>query len=174
MLISSTNHRDVENKSLLEIYDDLRNVFSKESFGTFIQKCKQIQLNNDEYRKQIYFPVKCDPTKLKVSLTSVNDYLNRLSDEDPNGDLKSKCFTPIDIFNDGSVLFRAVALLLGFSTDDDVRELRLRCLHDATSNLGNYIKDYENILEPLLYPDEANIKHWSNFVHEKVRVSEEF
>jgi hypothetical protein len=77
----------------------------------------------------------------------------------------------VEIFNDGSVLFRAMVALLGFSLDEDVRELRLRCLLDVLSNLKSYVKDYEEILEPLLYPDEASIKHWSNFVHEKVRVS---
>lgn len=173
--ISTANHLDIQDhqrhESLAKIYNDLRDVFVKESFAAFIQKCKQVKLHDHQYPKPIYFPVKFDSTKQKISSTTAKDYLNSLADGDPNADLKSKCLTPVEVFNDGSVLFRAVASLLGFSLDENVRELRLRCLLDALSNLRSYVQDYEEILEPLLYPDEASIKDWSNFVHEKVRVS---
>jgi hypothetical protein len=172
---STANHLDIQDPQrhvfLAEIYNDLRNVFVKESFGAFIQKCKQVKLHHHEYPKPNYFPIKFDSDKHKVGSTTAEDYLNSLPKRDSNADLKSKFLIPVEIFNDGSVLFRAVAALLGFSLDEDVCELRIRCLLDALSNLKSYVKDYEEILEPLLYPDEASIKHWSNFVHEKVRVS---
>jgi hypothetical protein len=170
--VSTINHLAIQNRqqcmSLEETYRNLANVFANGKFGEFKKKCKEIELHPHEYSKPSYSPVKFNSTQHKISSTTAKDYLNLLPDEDLNIDLKS--LIPVEITNNGSALFQAAASLLGLSLESGARELRLRCLLDAVSNLKSYVNDYEE-LEPLLDPDEASIKNWSNFVHERPQVS---
>jgi len=78
----------------------------------------------------------------------------------------------VEIINDGSVLFRAVASLLEFSSEEMVRELRLRSLIDVALNSFRYAAEYTEIQKLLLNPNQTSMKNWSNLVvHQRSQVN---
>jgi len=77
----------------------------------------------------------------------------------------------VEIINDGSVLFRAVASLLEFSSEKMVHELRLRSLIDVALNSFRYAAEYTEIQKLLLNPNQTSMKNWSNLVHQRSQVN---
>ena len=153
-----------------KIYRNLQDIYTEKGFDGLKQQCKQVAVHLQNYPKSIYFPVKFDSAIHQISSTKANDYLEFLTDEDVNAHLKK--LRPVEIRNDSSAIFRAVASSLGFSVENSVCELRLRCLVNAISKLTHYINDNEELLESLCNPERISSSQWSNFVHEKDRVSE--
>jgi hypothetical protein len=170
---STTNHLDIQDHQqsmfLEEIYHNLENVFAENDFDVFQKECECATSILDKHPKPIYFPVKFNPAKHKINSATIKEYLNRLSDEDANADLKS--LQPVEIINDGSVLFRAVASLLEFSSEEMVRELRLRSLIDVALNSFRYAAEYTEIQKLLLNPNQTSMKNWSNLVHQRSQVN---
>ncbi len=173
--ISTTNHLGTRNYqqhiSLEEIYHSLENVFADDDFEIFQAECERVASVLDKHSKPLYFPVKFNSAKHKISSTTVKEYFYLLPDEDPNVDLKS--LKPVEIINDGSVLFRAVASLLGLSSEENVRELRLRSLLDAALNSFNYGTEYKELQRILSNPNQTSMKNWSNLVHERSHVNKQ-
>jgi len=140
-------------------------MFAKEDFQLFEEEGEEVASHLHKYSEPCYFIIKFHSAKHQISSTTAKDYLNLLTDANPNTDLKSS--KSVEIFNDGSVLFLTIASLLEFSLEESVLELRLRCLLHAVSNLDSYTKEYRELQRELRNPEQGNIKNWSNFVHEK-------
>jgi hypothetical protein len=173
MASSTRNHlrtRDYQQHiSLEEIYDSLKNVFADDDFEVFQEKCERVASVLDKHSKSLYSPVKFNSAEHKISSTTIQEYLNLLPDENPDADLKS--LKPVEVINDGSVLFRAVASLLGLSSEKNVRELRVRSLLDAALNLFTYGTEYKELQRILSNPNQTSMKNWSNLVHERSHVN---
>ncbi len=140
-------------------------MFAKEDFELFEEEYEEVASHLHKYPEPCYFPIKFHSARHQISSTMAKDYLNLLTDADPYTGLKS--LQSVKVFNDGSVLFRTIPSLLGFSPEENVLELRLRCLLHAVSNLDSCTKEYRELQRGLRNSEQANIKNWSNFVHEK-------
>ncbi len=77
----------------------------------------------------------------------------------------------METINDGTVLIRAVASLLGISSEENVRELRLRCLIDAVLNYFSYGTQHKELQRIIGNPDQTSMKNWSSLVHERSQVN---
>jgi hypothetical protein len=64
-----------------------------------------------------------------------------------------------------------VAYLLGFSSEEIVRELRLRALVDAVANSYSYGAEYSELPKILSNPEQMCMKNWSTLVHERFKVN---
>jgi hypothetical protein len=170
---STTNHLDIQDHqqsmSLEEIYHNLENVFAENDFDVFQKECECAALALEKHPKTLYCPLKFNSAKHKISSTMAKEYLYLLPDEDPNTDLKS--LQPVEIINDGSVLCRAVASLLEFSSGEMAHELRLRSLIDVALNWFRYAAEYTEIQKLLLNPNQTSMKNWSNLVHQRSQVN---
>lgn len=146
-------------KNLQKIYE------SENGFAALTDKCEELAEVISRQNEQVYVPVEFDSTKHKISSTMASSYLELLPSDDNNSYLKE--LKPVEIFNDSGAIFRAVALLFGISKNEDVRELRVRCLINALAKLPEYTMLNKEYLRPLLDPDEKNRVYWPSFIHEK-------
>jgi hypothetical protein len=165
--ISTANHQ--KDLDLEKIYHDLKTVFAEKDFEAFLEECERVTSVLDNHPKPIYCPVQYNSAKHKISSTTAKEYLYLLPDEDSNTDLKS--LKPVETINDGTVLIRAVASLLGISSEENVRELRLRCLIDAVLNYFNYGTEHKELQRIIGNPDQTSMKNWSSLVHERSQVN---
>lgn len=156
--------------SLQTVYKNLQRVFAEEDYQAFETECEKIALYLHKYPQPFYSPIKFDPTKHQQSDIIVKEYLELLPDVDDNADLKSKHLIPAEILCDGDVLFRAVASLIGCSQEEDLFQLKLRCLVDAVCNSSDYVRDYKELQRAARNPEQASTKNWSPFIQEKDRV----
>ncbi|CAF0970076.1 unnamed protein product [Adineta ricciae] len=154
---------------LMDIYNELQLIYKQNGFTALQKKCKEFEDKYPDFNfKECYFPAKFNASIHKIDSSSVRNYLHLLPDQDPNVHLRS--LIPVNISNDGSVLFRAIVTLLGFSLEEDVLDLRIQCLIDILCNLHNYAYDHPDLLASLFDSEEANQGRWSSLVYERAQM----
>ena len=160
-----------QNRSLEEIYLDLQNVFKEHDLIALEEKCEDEKLASyiDRFPQPAYVRANFDRKKHRLCSTAADIYLEHLLDDDPNADLRS--YRAVDILSDGSVLFRAISWLTGFEREEDVRQLRIRSLINAISNLDEYSKQDKDLKRGLRNTDIAHTSYWANLICEKDKVS---
>ncbi|CAF1504076.1 unnamed protein product [Adineta ricciae] len=135
-----------------------------------IRKCREVQPKLKFYPDPDYFPCRFNSTCHERVESVYQNFLSLLTDNDPDADLRE--LNPIRITNDGSALFRSVALSLGLNSEEDALELRVRCLVDAIVNKDEYKREDPELLEGLDDPEQTTIAHWAHLITEKDRMIE--
>ena len=160
---------DQQIQSLKEIYSNIQGVFKKEGIAQCRRKCREVHSYIEKYCQRTPIRTLFDQKKHRISSTLIKDYFQLRLEKDSNIDFGS--YQPVDILNDGSVLFRAISYLTGYTNEEDVLLLRLRCLVDALVNLYIY-SEKDDDLQNGLHDNEKDVQsYWSDFICERDKVN---
>lgn len=167
METNSSISTDQQIQSLHDIYQNIQDAF-KQGFAQCRIKCKEVQPYIDKSYQRTYIRTPFDQKKHQISSTSIETYFQLLPDKD--SDIHFKSYQPVDVINDGSVLFRSISWLTGYTNEEDVLLLRIRCLIDIMLHLRDYSYKYEDLADLLLNPDENSSSYWSDLICERDKV----
>lgn len=165
---NSSISTDQQIQSLEQIYKDINDTFREQGIAQCRRKCREVHPYIEKYCQRTYIRTLFDQKKHRISSTLIKDYFQLRLEKDSNIDFGS--YQPVDIFNDGSVLFRAISYLTGYTNEQDVLLLRIRCLVDALVNLYIY-SEKDDDLQNGLHDNESDVQsYWSDFICERDEV----
>ena len=166
----STTESDVRYNFFENALQNLQTKFTN-NFSLFQKECKTIESELIKYPLLACNSIDFDPNKHKCSSTTIKEYFELLPNVDYNGNLKSKNLVPVDLVDDSSALFRCILSLIDCSRQQDLIELKVRCLVDAVRHHREYINDCEHFEDASNDPDQTCTKNWSPFIHDKAHVN---